>query len=208
VIKLQPGKFFFDSQAVITRVDKTTRRVLAKFGSYVRTTARRSIRKRKRPSKPGHPPSSHTGLLKNFIYFAYDLYSSSVVIGPEILRGPGKGEAPSILEYGGRVSQFTNTRRKKRKLGDAAEIAIGGKGARNDATTKIITDWKGRRKRVTYTRLKTAAMVAKANRLNEELYGPDKFTFGIPVAERPYMRPAFEAEKTKLPELWQDSVRV
>jgi len=98
MIKLQPGKFFFDSRHVMNRVDKATRSVLSKFGAYVRRTARRSIRKRKRRSRPGKPPSDHTGLLKRFIFFGYDPDKQSVVIGPEKL---GKGEAPPALEYGG-----------------------------------------------------------------------------------------------------------
>ena len=71
MIKLQPGRFFFDSRHVMNRVDKATRSVLSKFGAYVRRTARRSIRKRKRRSRPGKPPSSHSGLLKRFIFFGY-----------------------------------------------------------------------------------------------------------------------------------------
>ena len=93
---------FFDSKKVTSRVDRATRRVLSRFGAFVRRTARQSIRKRKKSSAPGKPPSSHTGLLKRFIFFGYDPGQQSVVIGPERLsRG---GEAPSLLEYGGRTT--------------------------------------------------------------------------------------------------------
>lgn len=91
---------FFDRKAVIDRVDKATRQVLSRFGAFVRQTARKSIRKRKKESKPGQPPSSHSGLLKRFIFFGFDPDTRSVVIGPEKLGG--KGEALPALEYGGK----------------------------------------------------------------------------------------------------------
>jgi len=91
---------FFDKQAVKDRVDEATRRNLATFGSWVRRSAQHLIRKRKRPARPGQPPTSQTGLLKRFIFFAYDIEKRAVVIGP--VRLPSQtGEAPPALEYGG-----------------------------------------------------------------------------------------------------------
>jgi hypothetical protein len=98
---------FFDRAKVATAVDKGVRKVLSKFGAFVRTTAKHSIRKRKTISQPGQPPSSHVGLLRKLIYFGYDANRRSVVIGPTPLRG--QAEAPPLLEYGGR------TRIKNRK---------------------------------------------------------------------------------------------
>ena len=103
---------FFDTKKVQSAVDAGTRKVLSRFGAYVRRTARRSIRKRKRPSRPGAPPSSHTGLLKRFIFFGYDPSKKSVVIGPERLGNKG-GDAPSLLEYGGTTA--IDTRKGKRR---------------------------------------------------------------------------------------------
>ena len=93
-------KMFFDRHAVTSAVDRATRRVLSRFGAFVRRTARSSIRKRKGISRPGAPPSSHTGLLKRFIYFGYDAPRRTVVIGPVALA-KSDGEAPSLLEHGG-----------------------------------------------------------------------------------------------------------
>ena len=103
-------KCFFDREAVASKADAATRRVLSKFGAFVRRTAKGSIRNRQRPAPPGSPPSSHTGLLKKFIFFGYDADASSVVIGPTRLDRRGQGEAPSLLEYGG---QTTLVRRGK-----------------------------------------------------------------------------------------------
>ncbi|NLY02726.1 MAG: hypothetical protein GXY83_42275 [Rhodopirellula sp.] len=64
--------FFFDSARVVKATSRAERKVLSRFGAYVRRGARSSIRKRKTVSEPGQPPSSHAGLLKKFIFFAYE----------------------------------------------------------------------------------------------------------------------------------------
>jgi hypothetical protein len=102
-MKLSQAKsFFFDRKAVTSRVDKSTARVLSKMGAFVRTRAKGSIRKRKKISDPGSPPSSHAGHLKNFIYFAYEPQRESVVVGPTLFGGAkSAGKAPGLLEFGG-----------------------------------------------------------------------------------------------------------
>ena len=96
-------QLFFDHPKVLGAVDKATRKVFSRFGAFVRRTARGSIRKRKRTSAPGQPPSSHTGFLKRFIFFSFDPNRKSVVIGPMRLTENNRGDAPSALEYGGKV---------------------------------------------------------------------------------------------------------
>lgn len=130
---------FFDRPKVQRAMDRATARVHSKFGAFVRTRARSSIRKRKRVSEPGMPPSGHTGLLKKFIFFAWDQQRKSVVIGPAKLNKPANLKA---LEEGG----------------------------------------------------KTVRETAK---------GPRPIT----IQARPFMRPAFEAEKPMLSRLWANSVR-
>ena len=145
MIRFEMTQLFFDSKKVRRAVDRTTRRVLSKFGAFVRRSARSSIRKRKRISAPGEPPSSHTGLLRRFIFFGYDRSRRSVVIGPMPLNQK-VGDAPEALEYGG-VSTIAYGLRRERKK---------------------------RR---------------------------------IRIAARPYMGPAFEQEKPKLPAMWAGSIR-
>lgn len=96
---LKVTRMFFDRPEILAKVDAATRRVLSKFGAFVRRAAKGSIRSRKKPSAPGSPPSSHTGLLKRLIFFGYDPSQKSVVIGPAPLRSTV--EAPPLLEYGG-----------------------------------------------------------------------------------------------------------
>ena len=51
-------------------------------------------------------------MLKKFIFFGYDADRRSVVIGPTRLNQKGRGEAPPLLEYGGKA---TLVRRGKKK---------------------------------------------------------------------------------------------
>jgi hypothetical protein len=94
---------FFDRKKVLEKVDARSKRVLSRFGAYVRRTSRQSIRKRKGTSQAGQPPFSHTGVLRRFIFFGYDSNRRSVVIGAVKVSGKS-GKAPSTLEHGGRVT--------------------------------------------------------------------------------------------------------
>lgn len=108
MIQLKAKNFFFDRGVVLRAVNRAKRTALSKAGAFIRRTAKSIIAPRKRVSRPGQPPSSHTGLLKRLIYFAWDPGSESVVIGPE--RADRMGQQPSVLEFGGR-STVTRHRR-------------------------------------------------------------------------------------------------
>ena len=180
---------FFDAAPVLRAMDRAERKVLSRFGAFVRQKARTSIRyapsvnvstgqiqrgRKKKDveyrdavSKPGKPPFAHktsskvkvnkkgvakrTGysLLRDFIFFAYEPLSHSVIIGPALLNGSvnkGPETVPAVLEYGG---QAVITKRGK--------------------------------------------------------YGASTRKFRI--SARPYMRPAFDAEIGKLAPMFKDSLR-
>jgi len=119
-------RMFFDTTEVMAAVDKATRRVLSRFGAFVRRRARSSIRKRKKASEPGKAPSSHgEGLLRHYIFFNYDPKAQSVVIGPERLHQKS-GDAPPALEYGG-----------------PSRIMVGGK--RQDGRGNWVRMWRVKR---------------------------------------------------------------
>jgi len=145
MIGMVTRRMFFDRPKVVRAVDRGARKVLSKFGAFVRTAARHSIRKRKAVSQPGSPPSSHVGLLRKLIYFGYDPSRRSVVIGPTPLNQK-VGDAPAALEHGG--------------------------------TSTVVEGLRGRRRKRK-----------------------------VRIASRPYMRPAFEHEKPKLPAMWRASVK-
>ena len=97
----QAKRLFFDRQQVLSKVSRAERRVLSRFGAYVRQDAKQRIRRRKRPSQPEESPTNQTGLLKRHIYFVFDPDRHSVVIGPTRLSTGS--DAPATLEYGGQT---------------------------------------------------------------------------------------------------------
>ena len=105
---------FFDTDRVKRSADAAARRVLSKAGAFVRTTAKHSIRSRKGVSPPGSPPSSHTGLLRRFIFFGYDASRKTVVVGPMRLNQK-VGTAPEALEHGGATDVVEGLRGRRRK---------------------------------------------------------------------------------------------
>lgn len=103
---------FFDRPAITSKLDDAARKTLSKFGSYVRTRARRSIRTRKKKSAtPGNPPFDHGGYLRRWIFFQYEPENYGVVIGPKLFGSgkPPKGSdktVPQLLEEGGKVTHW------------------------------------------------------------------------------------------------------
>ncbi len=91
---------FFDSQAVIDAVGVAGARVGMRQGGLVKTIMQRSMRRRKKASPPGQPPSAHAGQLRDLIAFAFDPATKSMVCGPTPF---GKGHAPEIQDKGGTV---------------------------------------------------------------------------------------------------------
>ena len=114
---------FFDRQSVLRAVAPADHRVLSKFGAFVRRRARSSIRQRKRVSRAGEPPSSHTGKLKRFIFFAYEPERHNVVIGPAKLNGTRSGTALEALEKGGQTVILTRRARGEQQLKRTVTIA-------------------------------------------------------------------------------------
>lgn len=100
--RMPPNAVFFNTREVMTETDKAERRVLRRFGFLTMRDSQKSMRRRKRgPSDKGKPPRVVTGLLKKFIFYAYDRFKQSVVTGPARLTGfKGAGEAPAKLESG------------------------------------------------------------------------------------------------------------
>ena len=110
-IRISDAKsLFFDRGAVLSPMAKAKRRALSRFGAFVRRASRSSIRKVGKngaPAKPGQPPKSRTGLLKQHIYFLYDAKNDSVIIGPAALSGTVSQSrlATETLEVGGSVTR-------------------------------------------------------------------------------------------------------
>jgi hypothetical protein len=139
-ITMEAKNLFFDRQAVTSQVDAATRKALSKAGAFVRRSSRSSIRRRKRVSRPGEPPSAHStdpvASIKN-ILFAYEPQNQSVVIGPVRLNGKQvvggaivSGTVPQTLEFGGTVGL------REKRVGKRW-VSIGRRKARPGQPTRI-----------------------------------------------------------------------
>jgi hypothetical protein len=111
---------FFDWKLIQRSMMKSADRVASKFGAYVRTRARSSMKRRNGSSRPGQPPHAHgPGLIKRFLFFATS-GPGNVVIGPAKLNKP----APRVLaalESGG--DSLLIKRVKGRKVEQRIQIA-------------------------------------------------------------------------------------
>lgn len=191
---------FFDRPAVKQAMDAATHKSLFKAGSYVRKRARSSIRRRKKPSPPGSPPSAHATSepsLKTILY-AWDPQSRSVVVGPVKLNqvqyttAGARVSVPKIHEFGGSVEirewQF-----------DATDRITLEMLQRFPSMWKFTREWSrrdlrwrntARKRKWTLSDLKVKTRTRVAN-----------------YPKRPFMAPALEAERPNFPELFADSIR-
>lgn len=148
--------WFFNSPAVMARVDAARRKALSRGGAFVRTRAKSLIRYRKKPSAAGSPPSAHradgftrwrvdrnTGAavrrpvspLKELVWFAYDPVRDTVVVGPAVFRAasnrtrPAAGTVPGLVEGGGTAVRRDPPGRRTLvgKFGGTFEVKTRGK---------------------------------------------------------------------------------
>ena len=114
-IKAQLTGLRFDQGKIRRATDRANRKNLFRAAASIRLTARRSIRRRKGPSRKGTPPHTHTGRIKKAIMFAVES-NDNAVIGPTVER---IGQAGGAHEHGER---FKGDRFDKRPfMGPALE---------------------------------------------------------------------------------------
>jgi len=122
---------FFDRDWVRDTIGPLAKRALSLFGARVRKYAQGRIKDREgKTSSPGEGPTNQTGLLRDFIFFAFSPDAGGglggVVVGPSRLGGRRQGAAgptPQVLEYGGPavVKVFRKTGRRNRYGGEERE---------------------------------------------------------------------------------------
>jgi hypothetical protein len=113
---------FFDRGWVRSTLGELGKRALSLFGARVRQRAQLRIRERDRASQPGEGPTNQTGLLREFIFFAFSPQAGGgmggVVIGPAKLGGRKEGPdgpTPKVLEFGGAATVAQYRRRRSRR---------------------------------------------------------------------------------------------
>ena len=179
----------FDSQLVQRKVQAASFRSLGHASGAIRLTARRSIRRSKKPSKPGQPPHTPTGALKRVIRYAVDQQKTEAAIGP-------------INEYAKTIwnlHEFGGVTRKRLRLLKAHHFRVGDFGPIKKKAGKGFTR----------VRLLTEAQARRATRLIDEenrmRVADARILRRYP--KRPFMRPALDTNRNRLPKFWEDSVR-
>ena len=123
---------FFDKKKVIDAVDRATLRIFKTFGRLVRKRAQASLKYGETTSAPGTPPTAHrsrdvsrtsksTGktrkrsvsFLREYLYFAFDPSTKSVVIGPARLNSTVTSDALPALEFGGQSVKAIRGKRQR-----------------------------------------------------------------------------------------------
>lgn len=190
VFKFDKARSFFDRKTVIDALSAAERKVLSKFGAFVRTNARRNqLRRAKRSALPGEPPKIHSkdkiATLRR-IFFAYESSRQSVIIGPDKLNqrpflGGDAQTVPELMEQGGmvRVNEITLP---------LSSIVVQGRIRRGDPEEHA-------QKMAFGARLPRWARTFPVRRVVKK-YPP-----------HPFMRPALKEELPKLPGMWRNSVK-
>lgn len=115
-------RFMIDGTLLNAAIKRAKPIVTSRQAGLVRKVARWSLRYDKGASRPGKPPHSHTGLLRNFLLYDYDRQAQggegAAVIGPALLTWganrrtaffgddgkPVRGTVPQVLEFGGQIT--------------------------------------------------------------------------------------------------------
>jgi len=101
-----PSTIVVKHRNIMLKVTRVGEYILRKQGYVVQQIAKSLIRDasdENEHSLPGQPPLSHTGKLR-IIKYDYRRESNSVLVGPVPFSGPGMGEAPALLEFGGHTT--------------------------------------------------------------------------------------------------------
>ena len=191
-----------DDRKLKKKVQAATFRSLGHAGGAIRLTASRSIRRGKQPSRPGRAPHTPTGHLKRVIAYDVDQRRSQVVVGP---TNEYSRTIWNLHEFGG-------TSRAKPKLLKAHKFQAGDYGPiRRSAAMQRDRHGRFARRGKTFARIqlrnqaqakRATAIVANENRLRMQDAGKTKR-----YPKRPFMGPALEKMRERLPKFWANSVK-
>lgn len=184
---------WFNSDLVKSKMDAATIRALARAGGLVRIIARRSMKRRAKPSPAGQPPRVVQGGIKNNLEFAAELGGFQVVVGPV---GFGRAIAPSMLEYGG-WSATGNIRVLGR---DSSEIM--GRVPRVDASGFVrVRTKKGHPRHPGWRKISVDTWRRETGK---EFHVVKQTT---PMKPRPFMAPALDQAKDRIPDEWRGTFK-
>jgi len=179
---------FFDRQSVRLLLDDGTRRALNHFGAYCMRVARNSIKSRDSVSSPGSPPHSHVGAENRRIRTA--------------LRKAGK--APPKLSRGLKEIYYSyDPAARSVVIGpirfNSSQLA-GTHIRSGNVTTPELLEYGG-------TAWRNVAPMQIRSLGKVWVHSPNLPPRRCTYRPRPFMGPAFEIARARLPSIWASSVR-
>ncbi len=91
-----------ETKKVLAKAQQGNFKSLGHAGAAIRLTAKRSIRRRKKASPEGQPPSTRKGQLRGAIRYEVEKQKDLVVIGPDHSK---VGTSGSAHEHGGKYKR-------------------------------------------------------------------------------------------------------
>jgi len=181
-----------EAERVVVKTRKASISNLRQAGAYIRGIARKSIKLSPKYAPPGKPPRSRKGRLKDAIIFAVEKEQQLVVVGPTATE---VGQIGRTHEQGGTEPPKTKKARKPNW-----KLDVGGHGPVRDDTTGL-----------GFAKLKSEAQVERAKRIAPTVQSKEAQataqTKSRKYPPRPFMGPAFNIAKERLPKLWAGSVK-
>jgi hypothetical protein len=179
---------------------------LSRAAAYIRGIAQRSISKKKGPpGPPGKPPRSPTGALRAAIAFNVDREAGVAVVGP---TNSGIGLIGQTHEFGGIESAVPSRKRVPRVL-----LGPGGYGPIRELMRGVAASAiKIGKNTYIVGPLRTAAQVERARRILEKHGSPPELTSTLlkprrRYPSRPFMGPALQRSRERLPEFWKNVLK-
>lgn len=185
-----------NSVLIARRMRKGSVQPMRRAAAYIRKTAASSIRRRKKASQPGTPPSTRSGRLKKSILYHLDTTRLVAVIGP---RYSTIGRVGSIHEFGG----------KERRRKPNFKLRIGGHGPVRFATPRDRIRRGNRRgdPQLVVIKIRTAQQLAKARQVAAENEARISARGMKTFPPRPFMGPALTTTRNKLPGYWRGALK-
>jgi hypothetical protein len=199
----------FNRRAVQQRSDSASVDALYKAGAYLRTAARRKIRKSKNPSRPGAPPHTREGQIRNAILFAVDAGKKIAWVGP----------SARLISDIARYHEFGGLEKIKAERKSYVHDGVGPidiregdvnpgywKSRRTGRRVKVKSTKKHVRRGVAFARLRTTKQVERAKFIDRMLWPSTEMFKVRKYPPRPFMGPAMEASLRQLGKIFSASL--
>lgn len=186
----------FHGRAVQRRVRASSTKPIRSAAAYLRTTAKRSIKVRKKASAPNSAPHTRNKArsLKKAIFFS--MTTKGAVVGPLYSR---IGRVGQTHEFGG------YERRRKANF----DLRIGGHGPIAEGPRDSGRKRRGKKRRsgLIVVELRSQRQVNRAKKKAKELELKSRRKPLKKYPARPFMGPALAITTNKMPGYWRGAVR-